>query len=65
MPVYGENHLRAMLRAYAGEHNGHGPHRSGHQRLLEHDEPVVVPPDAPAQRRKVLGGVVNEYHRAG
>jgi hypothetical protein len=29
-----------------------------------HDEPVVVPLDTPVQRRKVLGGVINEYHRA-
>jgi hypothetical protein len=29
----------------------------------DHDEPVVVPLDAPVQRRKVLGGVINEYHR--
>jgi len=24
---------------------------------------VVVPLPAPVQRRKVLGGVINEYHR--
>jgi hypothetical protein len=25
---------------------------------------VVAPLEAPVQRRKVLGGVINEYHRA-
>jgi hypothetical protein len=27
-------------------------------------EPVVTPLDAPIRRRKVLGGVINEYHQA-
>jgi hypothetical protein len=30
----------------------------------DHNEPVVIPLDAPVRRRKVLGGVINEYHRA-
>jgi hypothetical protein len=29
-----------------------------------HDEPAVVPLDAPVQRPKVLHGVINEYSRA-
>jgi len=33
---------------------------SGHP---DHDESVAIPLDAPVQRRKVLGGVINEYHR--
>jgi hypothetical protein len=28
------------------------------------DEPVVTPLDAPIRRRKMLGGVINEYYRA-
>jgi hypothetical protein len=34
------------------------------QRPPDHDGPVVVPLGAPVQRRKVLGGVINECHRA-
>ena len=59
-----EAHLRAVLRACAGHYNAHRPHQSGQQRPPDHDESVVVPLDAPVQRRKVLGGVINEYHRA-
>jgi hypothetical protein len=33
-------------------------------RASVHDEPAVVPFDAPVQRRKVLRGVINEYRRA-
>ncbi len=64
MLIYGESHLRAVLRTYAGHYNGHRPHRSRQQRPPDHDEPVVVPLDAPVQRRKMLGGMINEYHRA-
>lgn len=40
------------------------PRQSRCQRPPDHDEPVVVPLSAPVQCRKVLGGVINEYHRA-
>jgi putative transposase len=62
--IYGEAHLRDVLRTYAGHYNGHRPHHSRQQRPPDHDESVVILLDAPVQRRKVLGGVINEYHRA-
>jgi hypothetical protein len=64
MLIYGEAHLRAVLRSYAGHYNGHRPHQSRRQRPPDCDEPVVVPLAAPVRRRKVLGGVINEYHWA-
>jgi len=30
----------------------------------QQDESAVIPLDALVQRRKILGGVINEYHRA-
>jgi putative transposase len=62
--LYNQAHLRAVLRAYARHYNGHRPHQSRYQRPPGCDEPAVVPLNAPVRRRKVLGGVINEYHRA-
>ncbi len=64
MLIYGEAHLRKVLGRYADHYNGHRPHQSRQQRPPDHNTPGVVPPDAPVQRREVLGGVINEYYRA-
>jgi putative transposase len=64
MLICNEAHLRAVLRAYAAHYNLHRPHQARHQRPPDHDDPVVVPLDAPVRRRKILGGVINEYYRA-
>jgi putative transposase len=62
--IYGIAHLQVVLRAYVAHYNSHRPHQSRQQRPPDQDGPVVVPLDAPVRRRKVLGGVINEYHRA-
>ena len=64
MLIYGESHLRVVLRAYAGHYNDHRPHQSRQQRPPDHNEPAIISLDAPVQRRKILGGVINEYYRA-
>ena len=61
MLIYDERHLRSVLGEYAGHYNGHRPHQSRQQRPPDQDG---VPRDLPVQRRKVLGGVINEYYQA-
>jgi len=62
--IYDERHLRSVLGEYAGHYNGHRPHQSRQQRPPDQDGQVGVPLDLPVQRRKVLGGVINEYYQA-
>ena len=61
MLIYGERHLRSVLSEYVGHYNGHRPHPSRQQRPPGRDNRARVPPDLPAQRRKVPGGLINEY----
>jgi hypothetical protein len=64
MLIYSASHLRAVLQTYAQHYNAHRPHQSRNQRPPHCDEPAFVPLSAPVRCRKVLGGVINEYHRA-
>ncbi len=64
MLIYGERHLRSVLGQYAVHYNGHRPHQSRQQRPPNHDDQADIPLELPVQRRKVLGGVINEYYRA-
>ena len=64
MLIYDERHLRSVLSESADHYNGHRPHQSRQQRPPDHDTPIIVPLDAPVQRRKALSGLINEYYRA-
>jgi putative transposase len=59
-----ERHPRSVVGEYAGHYNGHRPHQSRQQRPPGQDGQAGVPLDLPVQRRKVLGGVINEYYQA-
>jgi hypothetical protein len=64
MLISNERHLRSVLGEYAEHYNGHRPHQSRAQRPPDHDEQAVVPLEGRIERRKVLGGLINAYHRA-
>ncbi|MEV1175010.1 integrase core domain-containing protein [Nonomuraea sp. NPDC049784] len=64
MLIYDERHLRSILDEYAGHYNAHRPHQARQQRPPDQDERVATPMEGRVQRRRVVGGAINEYYRA-
>jgi putative transposase len=62
--IYDAGHARRALDQYVAHVNRHRPQQRLGQHPPEHDRTVVVPLDAAIRRRRILGGVVNDYHRA-
>ena len=62
--LYNERHLRSVLGEYSGHYNRHRPHQSRQQRPPDQDDHISAPTDLTVQRRKILGGVINEYYQA-
>jgi putative transposase len=61
MLIFGERHLRAVLTEYTRHYNQHRPHRSLKQRPPEPLPRVIDIQQARITRRKILGGLINEY----
>jgi putative transposase len=68
MLIGGPRHLRAVVDEYAVHYDGHRPHRARNLRLPVADEstPAVVSGlgTPRIRRRRVLGGLFNDYERA-
>ena len=68
MLIAGPRHLQMVLDQYAVHYNEHRPHRAQNPRppVAAEITPAVVAELATPeiQRRRVLGGLINEYERA-
>ena len=59
--VVNESHLRRVLTEYVEYYNSRRPHQG-----LNQQSPIPSPPPEPSgaiQRRKILGGIINDYFR--
>jgi putative transposase len=65
MLIFGERHLRAVLTEYATHYNRRRPHRSLDLRVPADGADVIRLAVGRIRRRQVLGGLINEYERAG
>jgi hypothetical protein len=62
--IVSQAHLRRVLDEYLIHYNGHRPHRTLGQRPPNLTAAPTPPVDGPVQRRRILNGLINEYHRA-
>jgi putative transposase len=62
--IYGEQHLRQVLAAYARHYNEHRPHQSRRQRPPLHEPGQPVDVTARIKRTHVVQGLIREYRRA-
>jgi transposase InsO family protein len=62
--IYGEQHLRQVLAAYARHYNEHRPHQSRRQRPPLHEPGQLVDVTARIKHTHVVRGLISEYRRA-
>jgi putative transposase len=62
--IRNERHLRGVLTEYRTHYNTHRAHQARRQLPPDHDSTEVIDLTSRIQRRRVLAGLINEYHRA-
>ena len=65
MLMCNQRHLRVVLAEYVRHYNGRRPHRGRDLRSPRPTHPVADLSHDRITRRPVLGGLINEYERAG
>jgi putative transposase len=63
--IFNQRHLRLVLAEYVRHYNGRRPHRGRDLRPPQPTHPVADLSHERITRRPVLGGLINEYERAG
>jgi putative transposase len=65
MLIINRRHLTAVLTEYVAHFNHHRPQQALDQHAPNDEHrPAALPIDGLIQRHRILGGVINEYHRA-
>lgn len=62
--IFGDRHLRTVLAEYARHYNGRRPHRGRDLAPPRPNHPIADLTTERIHRRRVLGGLINEYERA-
>ena len=62
--ITGQRDGRAVLAEFQTHYNDHRPHQGRQQLPPNHTAHRVIDPTSQIHRKPVLGGLINEYHRA-
>ena len=62
--IVGSRHLRGVLAEFQTHYNDHRPHQGRRQLPPNHITDQALDLTARIHRKQVLGGLINEYHRA-